>query len=598
MKDSLIYEDLSLVRRRAQWVYRVVAALFLAAGLYYWKTQILDYRKYFALSEANRTRETILSSPRGVLTDRQGKVVLADNQASFRASFIRENTKDPAASIRAVAALLEVEESVLRERVEKYASLPAFRPIVVKDRLTLEEVSRVESRRNELPELIVEAEPRRNYPFGSLAAHLLGYLREVTAEGLRTDFQSKRLGDMVGTSGVEAAYEGRLAGVDGALFEVVDSQGRVREERQRIEPRPRPRLVLTIDYDLQVKAEELLSGKEGAVVVLDPRNGEILALASSPTYDPNKFISRFTPGEWQALISSPDDPLLNRAVQGLYSPGSVFKPVMALAGLDTGTIYPGTSFFCGGAALFYDRPFRCWLEGGHGSQVLAEAIRNSCNVYFYQVGSRLSVDTIARYAEMLGLGSPTGVEIPGEAAGLVPTAAWKKATQKLPWYPGETISVAIGQGPLSVTPLQIAALTATVANRGRRVRPHFTAEDRRAAPPAGPLATIPRESFEAIIEGMWRSVNLGGTGQGARVEGFQACGKTGSTQTISRETAERLAASGKSVKTHSWFTGFGPRDAPEVVVTVLIEYGGMGGASAAPVAGQLFALHKMKKGQG
>ena len=598
MKDSPIYEDLSLVHRRAAWIFRVVIFLFLVDGLYYWKTQILDHGKYFALSEANRTRETILSSPRGVLTDRNGKVVLADNQASFRASYVRENAEDEAASVRAVAAVLEVEEAVIRERIAKYASLPAFMPIVVKDRLTLEEVSRVEGRRNELPELIIEAEPRRNYPFGSLAAHLLGYLKEVTSEGLRTDFRGRHLGDMVGTSGIEAAYESRLAGVDGTLYEVVDSQGRVRQELQRIEPRPRPKLALTIDYDLQAKAEELLAGKEGAVVILDPRNGEILALASSPTYDPNRFINRFTPEEWQALVSDPDDSLLDRAIQGLYSPGSLFKPVMALAGLDTGTIVPGTTFFCCGAAVFYDRPFRCWLEGGHGSQALVEAIQNSCNVFFYRVGSRLSIDTIARYAEMLGLGSPTGVEIPAEVSGLVPTSAWKKRTTKLPWYPGETISVSIGQGYLMVTPLQIAAMTATLANRGRRIRPHFTTEDRRAAPPSGPLATIAQDSFETIIEGMWRSVNKGGTGQAARVEGLDACGKTGSTQTVSRETAERLAASGKPVKTHSWFSGFGPRHAPEVVVTVLIEHGGMGGASAAPVAGQLFALHKLKKGSG
>jgi len=594
MKDSPIYEDLSLLHRRALWVFRVVALLFLAAALFYWKIQILDYRKYFALAEANRIRESVIPSPRGVLTDRGGAVVLADNQASFKASFIRENAKDFDASVRAAAALLEIDESVIRERIEKYKSLPAFRPIVVKDKLTLEEVSRIEGRRNELPELVIETEPRRNYPFGSLAAHILGYMQEVTPEELRSGFRDRRLGDMVGKTGIEAAYETRLAGVDGTLLEVVDSQGRIREEIQRIEPRPRPKLALTVDYDLQAKAEELLAGREGAVVVLDPRNGEILVLASSPTYDPNRFINRFTPEEWQGLIANPDNPLLDRAIQGLYSPGSIFKPTMALAGLETGTITAGTSFFCGGSALFYDRPFRCWLEGGHGNLALSDAIKNSCNIYFYNVGNRLSVDTIARYAEMLGLGGMTGIEIPGEKAGLVPTSAWKKETTGQPWYPGETISVAIGQGPLQATPLQIAVMTAALANRGRRIRPHFTSEANVAAPSSGPLGLVPRETFETIVGGMWRSVNDGGTGQGARIEGFDICGKTGSTQTIGRETAERLAASGRSVKTHSWFTGFAPRDDPRIVVTVLIEFGGMGGATAAPVAGQIFGLSKAK----
>jgi penicillin-binding protein 2 len=571
-----------------------VAGLFVAASLFYWKIQILDYRKYFSLSEANRTREVVIPSPRGVLTDRSGSVILADNRASFKASLIRENVKDFDASVQAISALLELGEEVLRKRVEKYKALPPFRPIVIKDKLSLEEVSRVEGRKADLPELVIEIEPRRFYSFGSLAAHVLGTMQEVTAEDLRSEFKARRLGDMVGSMGIEAAYEQRLAGIDGLVIEVVDSQGRMREELQRIEPRPSPALALTLDYDLQAKAEELLSGKEGAIVALDPASGEVLGLASSPTYDPNSFINRFTPQEWQKLAANPDNPLLNRAIQGLYSPGSVFKPVMAAAGLDSGTITAGTVFFCGGTAMFYDRPFRCWFEPGHGSLALVGAIQNSCNIYFYNIGRRMGIDTIARYAEMLGLGAVTGIEIPGENKGLVPTTAWKKETSKAPWYPGETISVAIGQGPLGVTPLQAAAMTAAIANRGVRVRPHLTADADRTPPPAGSLATVSRETFETIIEGMWRSVNDGGTGQGARVEGFDICGKTGSTQTISRETAERLGPGAKTVKTHSWFTGFAPRDQPRIVVTVLVEFGGMGGSTAAPIAGEIFGLFKAK----
>jgi len=594
VEDSPIYEDLSLIRKRAVWVFRLVGLLFLGAAFIYWKIQVLDHRKYFALSEANRTRESVISSPRGILTDRSGAVVLGDNQASFKVSFIRENAVDFEASIRATAALLEIEDSVLRQRIESYKFLPAFRPVIVKDKLTLEEVSRIEGRRTEFPELVIETEPRRQYPFGPLAAHVLGTMQEVTAEEMRSRPGQRRLGDWVGKTGVEAAYETRLAGVDGTLIEVVDSLGRVREELRRIEPRPRPKLVLTIDYDLQTEAEQLLAGREGAIVALDPRNGEVLVLASSPTYDPNRFINRFTPGEWQSLIASSDNPLLNRAIQGLYSPGSIFKPIMALAGLDAGTIGPQTAFFCGGSALFYDRPFRCWAEAGHGSQTLVEAIKNSCNIYFYNFGSRLSIDTIARYAEMFGLGRATEIEIPGEKAGLVPTSAWKKETLKAPWYPGETISVAIGQGPLQMTPLQIAAATAALAGRGRRIRPHFSLEATREPPSSGALETVALKDFETVIEGMWRSVNDGGTGRGALVAGFDVCGKTGSTQTIGRAAAERLAATGKTVRTHSWFTGFAPRNEPRIVVTVLVEHGGLGGATAAPLAGRIFGLFKDK----
>jgi penicillin-binding protein 2 len=336
-----------------------------------------------------------------------------------------------------------------------------------------------------------------------------------------------------------------------------------------------------------------LAGKEGAVVILDAATGDVLTIASFPTYDPNKFINRFTPEEWQSLVQNPDNPLLNRALQGLYSPGSVFKPVMALGALDSGVITPETVFFCGGAIEIYGALRHCAAEGGHGSLALRDAIRYSCNIYFYQLGRKMSIDAIARYAGLMGLGQKTGIDIGGEKDGLVPSTEWKKRTRKEDWYPGETISVAIGQGPLQTTPLQIAAMTARLANRGRAVRPHLL-RDGPDVPPDAPATTVPASMFESVIEGMWRSVNAEGTGRSARVEGMEICGKTGSTQTISRETAERIAAGSKAKKTHSWFTGFAPRNQPRITVTILVEYGGMGGEIAAPIAGQLFALYQSK----
>ena len=591
MRGDRIYEDLSTPLKRSRLVWTLIEIAFVGLIFFYWKIQVLDYRKYWAQAESNRTREIALPAPRGILTDRTGKILLADNRASFKASFIRENTKDFEASIREAGRLLSLDPAVIRERIEKYSSLPAFKPIVVKDDLSLEDVALIEARRPERPELIVETEPKRLYPFGDFAAHALGYLQELSPDELRTSFKGRRAGDMVGKSGVEAAYENDLVGREGQVVEVVDSLGRTRSELENVEPKPGARLRLALDFEIQAKAQEFLKGKEGAVVVMSPRTGEILALASSPTYDPNKFINRFTPQEWVGLTSSPDKPLLNRAIQGLYSPGSTFKLVLATGGLESGSITEQTQFVCGGKIEIYGHEFSCM--GVHGALALPEAIRLSCNIFFYNVGRRLGIESIADYARRMGLGRKTGIDIPGEAAGLVPTAEWKKITQKAAWFPGETISVAIGQGPLQVTPLQMAALTALVAGRGRAVIPHLLAgEAREEVPSAVPGLTA--ANLETVVEGMWRSVNAGGTGQGARIEDFDVCGKTGSTQTMSQEQADRFAAQSKQRKTHAWFTGFAPRRDPQIVVTVLIEFGGLGGANAAPVARELFGLYKAK----
>lgn len=587
MRASPIYDDVSPLARRAKTVFFAVAGLFLVLAFSYWKIQILDYGKFWAMSEANRTREIVLPAPRAALTDRSGQIILANNIASFKASIIRENTRDFAASCARVGDLLGLEPSVVEQRVEKYRTEPLFKPIVVKDDLTLEEVARIEARKLDLPELVIETEPKRFYPYGALGAHVLGYLQELTMDELRGPFKDRRLGDRIGRTGVENAFEKRIAGTDGKLVEIVDSLGRKRDELERVDPVQPPKVVLTLDYDLQAKADELLAGREGAIVALDPKTGGILALASSPTYDPNKFINRFTPEEWMTLAANPDNPMLNRAIQGLYSPGSMFKLVMAAAGLDTGTIVPQTTSYCPGSVMIYGRKFHCWFEAGHGSVNLVEAIRQSCNVYFYNLGRKMSIDTIARYATELGLGGKTGIDIPGEREGLVPDTEWKRRVMKEDWYPGETISVAIGQGALQVTPLQVAALTATIANRGTRVRPHLVLADE---PQAG-IVRVPSAVLNEIIEGMWRSANEGGTGAAARVDGFDVCSKTGTVQTIGRETAERL---GIKPKTHSWFTGFAPRGDPRIVVTVLVEFGGSGGATSAPVAAELFKIYKAK----
>jgi len=595
MKNKSLYEDLSALIRRTRITLIVIRILFVVLVVIFWKMQILDFQNYWKRSEANRIREIILPPQRGLIKDRDGNL-LAKNIASFKASLIRENCRNLEMSIKKISVLLDLSQDTLRERISKYQSIPEFRPIVIKENLTEQEVAKCEAHKIDFPELLVQAEPKRNYPRGGFASHILGYLQEVSADEFRNKtYTGRRLGDMVGKTGIEKVYETDLAGTDGHLLEVVNSLGRRQGELLQRKPLSGKDLVLTLDSELQEKAEEILQGKEGVIVILDPKNGEILAMASYPGYDPNKFINRFTPEEWRSIANDPSTPLQNRAIRGEYSPGSIFKITMSLAGLELGLINEWTTVTCRGEAIIYGHPFACWYKEGHGPVNLFNAIRQSCNIYYYHLGKRMGIENIARFSRILGFGRKTGIDLPGEKEGLVPDTEWKKRVRKEPWYLGETISVSIGQGPVLVTPIQLALHTALVANRGRkRVVPHLVQGN--AETVEGRL-NIKEENFEKVIKGMWQSANSEGTARAAKVVGFDVCGKTGSTQVVSRETAEKLAERKVVIKTHSWFSGFAPRDDPRIVVTVIIEYGGMGGVAAAPMAGELFKLFKKKYSQ-
>lgn len=592
MPGDRIYEDLTLVRRRANVVFWIFAAVVFLTLSYYWKVQILEHKKYLGMAEANKTRMRVLAAPRGLILDRTGGR-LADNRASFKVSLSREHVKNEAASYAAICALLGIDEPTLRSRIALHKDLPAFEPVVIADGLRPEDVAPIESRRLELPELVVESEPQRYYPGGGLAAHVLGYLQELTAEEIQARAGRKtRPGEMLGRTGVERQYDDTLRGQDGIAYEIVDSLGRVQGEQARSSPIKGHDITLTIDPELQSEADRSLEGREGVVIAMDADTGGILALASSPTYDPNRFITRFTPAEWSQLTTDPASPLENRAIRGLYAPGSIFKLVMSLGGLDGGYVTPETTVYCSGSAEIYGAVRHCWFAPGHGAMNLAAAIQNSCNIYFYNLGRLMGIEPIAAAAGRMGLGRKTGIDLAGEKEGLVPNTDWKMKTFHTPWFPGETISVAIGQGQLQVTPIQVATMTALIARRGRPLRPHLLggADEPDAPAPGTPPFAV--STFESVIAGMWRSVNEGGTGAQARVEGFDACGKTGSTQTMSREAAEQLALAGHPVKTHSWFSGFAPRVHPKIVVTVLVEFGGGGAVTAAPVAGRLFEIYK------
>jgi len=602
MKNNKIYEDLSLIQLRAQVTFGVVVGLFVFLLLSFWKIQVLDHQKFWEKSEANRMREMAIPPQRGLITDRNGKI-LVKNIASFKASIIRENCKDFDTACVRVARLLDLEPDVLRERVDKYKSAPIFQPIVVKEGLSHDEVAGIEARRHELPELIIQLEPKRNYPFGTFASHVFGYLQEISPVEMKmAQYEDRRLGDLVGKTGIEKQYEQVLVGTEGKSLHIVDSMGREIEEISRTDPIRGQDVMLALDFDLQKKAEEILENREGAVIVMKPDTGEILAMASFPNFDPNKFINRFSPEEWIDLMNNPEFPLENRTIRGLYAPGSIFKPSMALAGLDLNMVDEHTSFNCRGGLIVYGQPRACWRGEGHGPVNVVSAIEHSCNIYFYELGKRIRIEDISRYARMLGFGQKTQVDIPGEKAGLVPDPDWKRTVRNEPWYPGETISVVIGQGPLLVTPLQVAAHTALIANRGKNMIPRLLKADSEIPriPSAvngkadRPRMHIPTSTFEKVIQGMWRAVNGKGTARAARVHQYDVCGKTGSVQVISSEAAKRLAQQKKEIQTHSWFTGFAPKDNPEIVVTIIVEYGGGGGATAAPSAKGLFELYKKK----
>lgn len=602
MNHNSIYEDLTIVLKRVKNTQILFKVLFVLLVVSFWKIQILEYQKYWKKSEANRMREIMLSPQRGLITDRNS-VIIAKNIASFKASIIRENSQDLDGSYEKISYLLNLEEDVLRKRVERFQSVPLFYPIVVKDNLTQEEIARVEARQLEFPELMIEVEPKRFYPFNTFASHIIGYLQEISQEDIKNNkYSEKGIGDLIGKTGIEKQYESILVGKKGKVLEIVDSLGRKKGELLRKEPINGKNIRLSLDFDLQKKAEELLDGREGAIIVLNPKTGEILAIASYPSFDPNKFINRFSPEEWQEIANSPEFPLENRAIRGLYSPGSIFKLAMALAALDLNEITEKTYFICNGSILIYGHPFSCWYKPGHGPVNLISAIQHSCNIYFYLLGKKLGIKNIAKYAKEFGFGTKTGIDLPEEKNGLVPDPIWKEEVKKANWYPGETISVSIGQGPLLVTPLQIADFTALIANRGKPVNPHLVIQEEKnefKTPITREIQTkidwtSKRKLFEKVIEGMWKSVNANGTGRFALIDGYNICGKTGSTQIVSTSTIEKLGKQRKEIKTHSWFTGFAPKDNPKVVISVLVEYGGMGGQTAAPIARQLFTLFKEK----
>ncbi len=540
--------------------------LFLISG--FWELQVRNPDLYSEQAERNRIKSLPVLAPRGKILDRDGRVIV-DNRASYSLILSRENMKTE--HLRPIATGLNLDYDVLAARVDRFKRRPRYEPIIIKDELSPSELAFVEAHRDPetFPEMELIPAQRRLYPQNGFAAHVIGYVGEINEYELNSaEFIEYDQGDIIGKFGIEKQYNATLMGVDGQRQVVVDNRGREREIVGIKEAVPGKNLQLTLDLDLQAVAELSMEGKTGAVVALDPRNGEVLAMVSRPTFDPNKFAGRIRAADWKEIVSNPQNPLLNRAIQAQLAPGSTFKPVVAIAGLETGAIDEDYSINCPGGATFYGRYFKCHEKSGHGRVSLNKGIAQSCDVYFYNVGNRTGIDNIARYAEAFGLGRRTGIDLPNEATGVVPSTAWKMRNFRQKWYAGETISVSIGQGALTVTPLQLAYAIGGLSMGGVWYRPHVI---KQAQPEKPRIIKMDPANAQRVVAGMYAVVNEGGTGGRARLPGISVCGKTGSAQVASNELAKSSGA--KHLKDNAWFVGFAPCEAPEIVVSALFEQG-------------------------
>ena len=572
----------------------VAIFLFLVAG--FWELQVRNPAFYSELAEQNSIRSIPVLAPRGKILDRDGRVIV-DNHASFSLYLSRENLKWE--HLKAIAEGLNLDYDDLVQKVHRFDGQPQYVPVIIKEELTPEDLAFVEAHRDprEFPELgLIEAQ-RRLYPKDGFAAHVIGYVGEVSETELdNPDFLKYHPGDVIGKAGLEREYNDSLMGVDGQKRVMVDSTGHeVGKPISDKEATPGTPLQTTLDLDLQSVAELGLGDRAGAVVALDPRTGEILAMASHPSFDPNLFAGRMTNAEWQALVNNPEHPLLDRAIQAQLAPGSTFKPIMALAGLQEGVITDDFKVHCSGGASFYGHWYACWRKHGHGEIEVHRAIAQSCDVFFYTVGNKLGIDRIAKYAELAGFGHKTGVDLPQEAAGTMPSTAWKWRNFRQKWFAGETISVAIGQGAITVTPLQLASAIGGIAAGGIWETPHLV-RDAKVAPAR--RGDVDLENVAKVIDGMYAVVNEpGGTGGLARIPGTSVCGKTGSAQLASNKLLKGTKL-GQTMKDTAWFVGFAPKESPEIVVVAMLQQGVHGSYSAPVVRDVIKAYFDKKARQG
>jgi len=593
--------DQDLINRRINLITGIVLGCCMLFVGNFWYMQVVRGDYYEQLAGENLFKIDPIPAPRGLILDRSKKI-LAENRLSHNLFLTPRLSRNLGSTIEFLSGALQTTPEELYRIIRKEGSVQSSSPVLIHQDLSLSQLAYISARKIEYPELDIHHEQKRSYNFGPLFSHVIGYVGELTEEQERTkQFPEAKRRDYVGQAGLERRYNGLLMGAAGLERKVVNSNGvQLKEFPPELDP-PTPGRVLQLglDYNMQKATEDsfLEADRYGAAVAMDIKTGEIMVLYNRPSYDPNDFIPRVSPAKWKELVGDPLHPLQNRVIQNKFSPGSTFKVVMALAALQEKKISPATIFGCGGSQFIYNRTFRCWKPGGHGSVNLYRAIMQSCDVFFYNVGMRLDIDVIAKYSRILGLGDFTHVDLPNETRGLVPDREWKMKVAHDKWYPGETISVAIGQGPILATALQMLTLYSAIATDGRLIQPHVLGSVldfngrviERTSGKVRRTEGIDRENFELVKKALWGVVNDQGTGGKARIDGYDICGKTGTVQVVGYDRGKDLAKTQKHLYgDHAWFISFAPLSDPRLAVAVFVEHGGHGSDAAAPVAKKIY----------
>ena len=570
----------------------MIVAVLITAALRLYYLQVIKHHDLAELADRNRIRIQRLPALRGLVFDRRHRP-LVDTKPSFEAVIVPEDSPNVTATVARLEKLIGPNNMAKKIADADDEGRPEFEPVVVDERLDWAQVAALETHQLELPGVSLQVTPRRHYLYDSLAAHLLGYVGEVTVKDLNR-LPDYRMGDDIGKFGLERSWESTLRGDSGGQEIEVDSIGRRLRLLREIPERPGNSVVMTIDLDLQRVAEEGIGARAGSLVAIDPNTGYILAMASHPAYNPNIFTGGIQSSAWHELIIDPSHPLENRSIQGIYPPGSTFKVVDSIAGLMDHTLTPATSYYCPGGLYFGHREYRCWRKQGHGNVAFHRAIVESCDVFFYDVGQRLGVDRIAAWAHALGLGKKTGIDLDNEKAGTIPSSEWKQHRFHERWYPAETLSVAIGQGYVAVTPIQLAELAAEVANGGTLYKPQFVKQIDaldgsvvKTFPPIVENQTrIDPRVLDEVRSAMGDVVNApNGTGHAAKIDGIVVAGKTGTAQVVKEAQGARTkeTALAEKYRDHGWFMAFAPVDHPKIAIACIIEHSGHGGSTAAPV---------------
>ncbi len=602
MDKYLKTADTDWYKQRITGVIMCVLATFVVLFIRLIHLQVIMGDEYRRLSLNNSIRLQNIDAPRGRLYDRNGDL-LVDNRPSFDVNITLKDAEPLQRTLEKLAFHLKTPAGELLSQIKRRKGASAYTPLLLKQDVGRDILAAIEVNKFDLPGVSVNVNLLRHYIHERQAAHLIGYLSEISPAELKSRFYpDSRSGDLIGKYGAEKVYENTLRGKRGGRQVEVNANGLVVRILKTVEVEPGHNVYLTIDQKLQHRTEALLDGVVGAAVAIEPASGQVLALASSPSFDQNSFVGGITHAQWEALISNPFRPMSNRAIQGEYPPGSTYKIITALAGLQEGVIDDKSIIHCPGYYRFGNRIYRCWKKGGHGKVDIIKAVEESCDVFFYQVGLRLGVDRLAWYAKAFGLGSPTGIRLDHEAQGLIPTAAWKKRRTGVPWQKGETLSIAIGQGFNLATPIQMAVIAAAVANGGHRYRPLLLDSIRLAnnqilkkneSQLIGKLP-VSQANLDLVKLGLWKVVNgENGTARGSRLADINFSGKTGTSQVISRKGDETLAEEEMPahLRSHAWFVAYAPSANPKIAVAVVVEHGEHGSGAAAPIAKEMIKTY-------